>query len=98
MANIADNKIQIFFLNEPTIEEKTKAIQEFEQNVYELWSDWEQINEDIDEYDTVELYFGSKWTAPVEYMTEFCKKYNCQILGVSNEWANNYVESFELKP
>lgn len=44
-----------------------------------------------------EIKFLSDYVAPLSHLQELCNKYNIDIIGVSYDFENGYVESFELK-
>ena len=98
MANICNNITHVSFNvdNDDTTgpEIKKKFIDEFATQ-FEMY-DIDRAYEAAEENEALEIYFTSKWSAPIEILQEFCDKYNVTIIGVAHEFANGYVESFEL--
>jgi hypothetical protein len=47
-------------------------------------------------YDNFEMQFDSRWSTPTEKLEEYSKLFNCTFLGVSYEWGNGYVNSFDI--
>ena len=94
MANICTNSILVTFINpENDVDYKESFLDEFNNN-YEIYNDPSyDIEEDLD---SVEIDFGSKWSAPLVDLQDYCNKYALSIIGVATEFANGYVEAFEL--
>jgi sugar phosphate isomerase/epimerase len=91
MANIADNIIRIYLGVDDT--DFTK-IEQIRDELKELSYDYFEADY-IDE-NSAEIIMGSKWVAPLDEFQDICNTYGCEIIGVSTEFNNGYVEAFEL--
>jgi hypothetical protein len=98
MAVICNNIIHVSFNvdNDDTTgpEAKKKFVDDF-ASIFEMY-DLDRAYEYAEENEALEIDFSSKWSAPIDILQEFCDKYNLTIIGVAYEFANGYVESFEL--
>jgi len=98
MANSCNNEIRIAYLNEDKVNLKkaNKMLDEFEK---EFSYDMFEINWRSDDNDVFEISMTSKWAAPnEEKLQNFASKHKVSIIGVSWEFSNGYVESFNILP
>lgn len=96
MANIANNEIMLTFPANLTLLQKKDILKEFENTIVcdELYNCPE--DEELDEYDSIELSYGTKWDEQLEELEEICKKYNLSIEGVCWEFGCNYKSIIEI--
>ena len=97
MANICNNIMKVYF--QGTEEEQLKNCNAFVEEFLEEFGTIEYIypEDREEEFDgNLEMNFDSKWSTPEEKLETYSKKYNCTFLGVSYEWGNGYVNSFEI--
>lgn len=93
---MAENTIKIVFKEGTTIENKNIVFDRFVEDVIDFIIP-DEVTDDNDAYDY--LYFESKWVAPIDWMQYLVNKNDCidYIIGVSVEFANDYVECFIIK-
>lgn len=89
MANYANNIIKVDFLGSEYETNQDLFKVGLDSEVLDLSITWE--GEGI-----LEIEFSSKWSEPTELLIEMSIKYQCDIVGVSYEFGNNYVNSFEF--
>lgn len=93
MANIATNEVLVVFKTS-NVATKEDFMADIKDEI-ELWNDPDDEVTDEDN-NTIQLSFGSKWSAPIKLLQLLCNTYKCNIYGVCYEWGNAYVESYVL--
>jgi len=98
MANSCNNVIKISYLEDKVDKEvSTKMLEDF-KNLFAYDDDF-VVYYEADDNDIFEIQMTTRWAAPnQELLQDFAIKHNCIIIGVSWEFGNNYVYSFELLP
>ena len=92
MANICNNILSVSFPEGSTTEVKEQFIVDMQENFAVNYYD----EEGFYEFGIFEMDISSKWAAPIELLTEIAKKYHLKIIGVSYEFACEYVDTIEI--
>lgn len=92
MANICNNILFVSFPKGSTAEVKEQFMVDMRENLEVNYYD----EEGFYEFGNFEMDISSKWAAPIELLTELAKKYHLKIIGVSYEFACEYVATIEI--
>lgn len=109
MANICTNIMKVSFTekeNDPqyAINNAKAFIEKFckQFNAYFIYpeifpvKDEEVLIDEEDFYGTLEINFESRWSTPEDYLETCSRDFDCYLLGVSYEWANEYINAFNI--
>ena len=90
--NICTNRISIKYYGdqEHRLEVSRKMLEVLEKHYKVVF------NERNNEGNITECVFESKWTCPIDLLESFSTNFNVDIIGVSYEFKDGYVEAFEL--
>lgn len=93
MANIANNEVMIYFIDNASIEKKQEVIKALYENIV-----YEDIyNEpDLENDNWLELSYGTKWIEQYDELVKLANKHRLRIIGVCYEWGCSYVNHFDI--
>ena len=90
--NICTNRISIKYHGdeETQLEVSHKILEVLEKNYKVIFNERDAIG------NIIECVFESSWTCPTDLLQSFSINFNVDIIGVSYEFIDGYVDAFEI--
>lgn len=96
MANMCSNVAKINFKKEITSADFEAFKEYFYDNIIYEMCEFDYLDEEP--YTMCEITYGTAWNSRTDALQELADLFDCNIVGVSWEFSNDYVDNFEIWP